>query len=164
MALAQRLLDQPSASFSLPCIMSRIHIAIQQALFQHHAALFFIALIVLRVLVLAVAGSFVRPGQRHFQLNLHRRFFWSMRRRSSVISTAGPFIPSRFQRSCYGLTMEPAMPIGNAPTEIAFPFILAKPARAKRSSFSSTSAGMVVSSGIPDIAGQSRDRERRDPF
>jgi len=67
--VAQRLFDQP---FFRQLLVALHHVADahrhQQALFQHRAALFGVALILLRVLVFAVAEVFIRPRQRHFQL------------------------------------------------------------------------------------------------
>ena len=67
--VAQRLLHQP---FFRQLRVALHHVADahrhQQALFQHRAALRFIALILLGVLIFAVAEMFIRPRQRHLQL------------------------------------------------------------------------------------------------
>ena len=67
--VAQRLLHQP---FFRQLRVALHHVADahrhQQALFQHRAALCFIALILLSVLIFAVAEVFIRPRQRHLQL------------------------------------------------------------------------------------------------
>ena len=67
--VAQRLLHQP---FFRQFRVALHHVADahrhQQALFQHRAALCFIALILLSVLIFAVAEVFIRPRQRHLQL------------------------------------------------------------------------------------------------